>query len=384
MKPLKTITAIIALIFLMGATNLFAQTWGDEKDENEKDTPSERHWFWDWLFDDTNLIHFDQLGEPPVVNVYDDMVMKINLSKEWRFSIGDNEKWASPAHNDQNWEHINVPSDWENEGFNGYDGFAWYRIQFDGTELSQNQTHFLILGFIDDVDETYVNGHLIGQSGRYPPRFRTAYNSNRKYQIPPEAINFNGENVIAIRVYDERLNGGIISGSPGIYAAQGSEELLQDLYGQWKFKKYSYGSSSYYQKDYDDTNWESILVPSFWDNQGYRSFDGTAWYRKHFKLTFTPEQGKTYYLILGKIDDFDITYLNGKEIGRTDDGLDFGESKSYQRLRIYKIPNDLLDTYGNNVIAVKVHDFGAEGGIYNGPIGIIEQESITKLLRNHN
>ncbi len=372
------ITTTVALIIFMGATNLFAQEEGEER----LDTEPERHWFWDWLFDDTNPIHFDQWGEPPVVNIYEDVVMKINLSTHWKFNIGDNIKWALPTHSDQSWEHIRVPSDWENDGFNGYDGYAWYRIHFDGTVLNKNQTHFLILGFIDDVDETYINGKLIGSSGRFPPRFRTAYNSNRKYHIPAETINYKGDNVIAIRVYDEQLSGGLVSGRPGIYASQGSEDLLQDLYGQWKFKKNN--ESTYSQKNYDDDDWENILVPSFWDNQGYRSFDGTAWYRKYFKLNVKLELGKTYYLVLGKIDDFDITYLNGKEIGRTDDGRDFGESQSYRQIRFYEIPEGLLDKNENNVIAVKVHDLGGEGGIYKGPIGIVEESGITRILRQSN
>ncbi len=376
------ITTTVALIIFMGATNLFAQTWGDEKDENEKDMPTDKLWFWDWLFDDTNPIHFDPMGEASTVDVYDDVVMKINLSTHWDFSIGDNTKWALQDYNDANWEKIRVPSDWENDGFNGYDGYAWYRIHFDGTVLNKKHTHFLILGFIDDVDETYLNGNMIGRSGSFPPRYRTAYNSNRRYHIHNESINFNGDNVVAVRVYDEQLNGGIVSGKPGIYATQGSEELLQDLYGQWKFKKFS--DRAYSQKEYNDDHWENILVPSFWDNQGYRSFDGTAWYRKHFKLNFKLEPSKTYYLVLGKIDDFDITYLNGKEIGRTDDGRDFGESQSYRQIRFYEIPEGLLDLSANNVIAVKVHDFGGEGGIYKGPIGIIEEASLTRLLRSKN
>lgn len=378
MTVFKNIFFTVALICFMGATNLFAQ----EKGEERLDPEPERHWFWDWLFDDTNLIHFDPMGEPPTVNVYDDVVMKINLSTHWNFNIGDNEKWASQNYNDSNWEKIKVPSDWENDGFHGYDGYAWYRIHFDGTLLNKNQTHFLILGFIDDIDETYLNGHMIGRSGSFPPRYRTAYNSNRRYHIPNEAINFNGDNVIAVRVFDEHLSGGIVSGRPGIYASEGSEELLQDLYGTWKFKKYN--DRSYSQINIDDDHWEDILVPSYWDNQGYRSYDGTAWYRKQFNLNFKPEVGKTYYLLLGKIDDFDITYLNGKEIGRTDDGKDFGDSQSYRQLRMYEIPKGLLNMTGENVIAVKVHDFGGEGGIYKGPIGIIEQESVTRILRRNN
>lgn len=374
-KLLKITTQFVALIILLGATNLCAQERGEER----TDVESERHWFWNWLYGE---ISNDGIDQSIATDVYENVNLKMNLSMHWRFSIGDNKSWASPTYNDNNWEKIKVPSDWENDGFNGYDGYAWYRIHFDGTMLNKSITHFLILGIIDDVDETYLNGHMIGRSGSFPPRYRTAYNSNRKYHIPDEAINFNGDNVIAVRVYDEHLSGGIVSGKPGIYTSEGSEELLQDLYGTWKFQKYN--DRSYSQIELEDDHWEDILVPAYWDNQGYRSFDGTAWYRKQFSLNFKPEAGKTYYLLLGRIDDFDITYLNGKEIGRTDDGKDYGQSKSYKKLRLYEIPKGLLNEDDKNIIAVKVHDFGNGGGIYQGPIGIIEQESVTKFLRSNN
>src|SRR5690606_33114607 len=54
----------------------------------------------------------------------------INFDGTWKFSIGDDKTWASENYNDENWETIKVPSSWENEGFHGYDGYAWYRKHF--------------------------------------------------------------------------------------------------------------------------------------------------------------------------------------------------------------------------------------------------------------
>ena len=55
----------------------------------------------------------------------------LDLSGKWKFSIGDDSAWASPDYNDWEWEEIKVPSSWENEGFHGYNGFAWYRKSFE-------------------------------------------------------------------------------------------------------------------------------------------------------------------------------------------------------------------------------------------------------------
>ncbi|HPR00298.1 MAG TPA: beta galactosidase jelly roll domain-containing protein [Saprospiraceae bacterium] len=332
-----------------------------------------RNWFMEWLLGEKS----DQGSQ----NIYGDLIRKINLNSDWKFSIGDNLNWASPAYVDNKWERIRVPARWENEGFNGYDGYAWYRVHFDGRELNRRDAHILSPGFIDDVDETYLNGTLIGKSGAFPPRFRTAYNSDRSYFMPNELINFNGDNVIAIRVYDETLDGGIIGGNPGIYAQEQSDAVEQGFYGPWKFT--TSNNPDCVRPDFNDTKWESVLVPNFWDNQGYRSYDGTAWYRKVFRLSFTPLKTQSYYLVLGKIDDFDVTYLNGQKIGETNDGRPFGESQSFSALRIYPIPAGLLNTTGNNVIAVKVTDIGKDGGIYQGPVGIVEASGITKILRSN-
>ena len=93
----------------------------------------------------------------------------INLNTKWKFAIGDYQKWASPTLNDDDWETISVPSEWENQGFPGYDGYAWYRTEFTLDAIYENDNIYLNLGYIDDVDEVYINGILVGFSGSFPP-----------------------------------------------------------------------------------------------------------------------------------------------------------------------------------------------------------------------
>jgi sialate O-acetylesterase len=87
-------------------------------------------------------------------------------------------------------------------------------------------------------------------------------------------------------------------------------------------------------------------------------------------------------LLLGKIDDIDEAYLNGVLIGSTGeikenhDEINF--SDEYQSLRGYFIPDDLIINDGLNVIAVRVYDGWRDGGIYDGPVGLITQENYTK------
>ena len=109
--------------------------------------------------------------------------------------------------------------------------------------------------------------------------------------------------------------------------------------------------------DYNDEHWRSIKTPMYWENQGYIDIDGIGWYRKDVKLT--EEQTKANLTLhLGKIDDSDITFFNGIEIGKT-------EGK-YDKERVYTIDKKYLKP-GRNVIAVRVHDTGGNGGMWGDP-----------------
>ncbi|MFM8742138.1 MAG: beta galactosidase jelly roll domain-containing protein [Cytophagales bacterium] len=301
----------------------------------------------------------------------------IGLEGNWKFHIGDKSAWSDPLFDDDSWETIQVPSPWEDEGFNGYDGFAWYRKKFDGSKLSKENTYYLNMGYIDDCDEVFINGQLIGVSGTMPPKFKTAYQTERKYSIPNEVLRFNSTNVIAIRVFDVTLGGGIIDGDIGIYKSPKSKMIL-DLSGIWQFAKTSN------QKALEaDAEWNKIMVPSAWEHQGYHKYDGYAWYRRTFSLPADfSEKDDEIVLIVGKIDDFDKTYVNGKLVGQTNDGEGYGWSRSYEKLRVYKIPDGLLKKNAANVIEVLVKDMGNVGGIYEGPVGISTRTAYERYFKN--
>jgi len=86
-------------------------------------------------------------------------------------------------------------------------------------------------------------------------------------------------------------------------------------------------------------------------------------------------------LLLGKIDDFDQTYFNGKLIGSTNDRKPFGASMSFSRIRVYNLPPELIRVGQTNTIAVRVLDIGNIGGIYEGPVGILPKSQLSKYLK---
>jgi sialate O-acetylesterase len=136
-----------------------------------------------------------------------------------------------------------------------------------------------------------------------------------------------------------------------------------DLRGIWSFQT---------GKKISNNKWEEVMLPKPWQNQGHRRYDGYAWYSRTFNL---PEHlyGKDLVFVGGKIDDFDVVYINGQKIGETNDHRPFGASGSYSVLRVYTIPSNVL-WRGENTITIMVEDIGNIGGMYEGPVGITTRE----------
>lgn len=307
--------------------------------------------------------------------------MVLNLSGKWKFSLGDNPEWKETKFDDSEWDKVYVPSPWENQGFHGYDGYAWYRTSFDLNSEFKNRDIYLVLGYVDDVDQTYINGNLIGVSGGFPNNYRTAYNAFRKYYIPREYLNYEGENVLAVRVYDSELDGGITNGKVGLYTYENNLEPDINLSGLWQFKT---GDDSLFLKN-KNSNDEivNLMVPAHWDIQGYQDYDGFAWYKKSFLL---PKEyvGKNLILLLGKIDDIDQTFVNGIFVGSTGKWnfkttpTEFNANYEYLSDRVYSVPQKILKPGEINTIVVRVYDGYRDGGIYEGPIGLITQGNYKK------
>ncbi|MDB5130775.1 MAG: protein of unknown function acetylesterase [Mucilaginibacter sp.] len=111
------------------------------------------------------------------------------------------------------------------------------------------------------------------------------------------------------------------------------------------------------ESGFDDSAWQKMIVPAYWEQAGVPDYDGTMWFRKKVVIP-AAWAGKDLKLNMGGIDDYDVSYFNGAEIGHT-------ESFFYKRS--YTIPGSLVKA-GENTIAVRVFDNGGLGGINKGPL----------------
>jgi sialate O-acetylesterase len=139
----------------------------------------------------------------------------VNLAGIWKFNRGDHLLWMQPAFNDETWTEHKVPLAWSQNGLQDYDGFGWYRVSFIASRSWEGTNLTLELGRIDDVDEVYLNGVLIGSMGPVPGRnqpgiINSQWSIVRRYRIPEGLLRYGKSNVLAVRVYDDRLDGGLM------------------------------------------------------------------------------------------------------------------------------------------------------------------------------
>jgi hypothetical protein len=101
-----------------------------------------------------------------------------------------------------------VPMEMESYGGGWADanGEAVFRKTIDVPASMVGKDLELHLGVIDDFDETYFNGQLVGKIDK---NFHEFWGYERKYNVPASLVK-PGENVIAIRVYDKYGNGGLL------------------------------------------------------------------------------------------------------------------------------------------------------------------------------
>lgn len=92
--------------------------------------------------------------------------------------------------------------------------FQTFEKQFVLSSDLKKLTFGLYLPRIDDVDEVYINGELIGRTGKFLPSFESGFRYPRLYLIPSDLINFNQFNQIKIKTNSSRNLPGVQTKAP--------------------------------------------------------------------------------------------------------------------------------------------------------------------------
>ncbi|MGA2255582.1 MAG: glycoside hydrolase family 2 TIM barrel-domain containing protein [Thermoguttaceae bacterium] len=146
--------------------------------------------------------------------------------------------------------------------------------------------------------------------------------------------------------------------------------ILSIVEGKWQFHR---GDNTEWKKPTIKADgWETVQLPNWWnDHSGYNDQHCFGWYRRTIQIP-QDMQGKTILLSLGKIDDSDETFLNGKKIGATGQ-MPPHYSTAWETSRLYKIDAKLVRA-GENVVAVRVYNGEGKGGMYEAGTTTIQTE----------
>lgn len=129
----------------------------------------------------------------------------VSLPKECKFKIGDDLNWANQSFNDADWASRQLGASMQvTEIKNNI--YVWFRIKIVIPSamklLAEKENGIqLQLGKIDDVDQTFFNGKILGQTGSFPPNYNSKSLTDRFYIIPLDEVQWDKENVIALRIF---------------------------------------------------------------------------------------------------------------------------------------------------------------------------------------
>ena len=115
-------------------------------------------------------------------------------------------------------------------------------------------------------------------------------------------------------------------------------------------------------------DWKDIEIPNPLERVYGEASDGSYWFAREIEIP-SSLAGKPMEFKATSLDDHDITYFNGVEIGRT------GEEtpNPFDTPRAYKIPANLVKA-GKNVISIRIFDSAHAGGIFPEKIFLLAND----------
>ena len=186
------------------------------------------------------------------------------LPQEARFKTGDNMVWANPLFNDADWNSRRLGTSWK-DTVTKENIYVWFRIKTvipSGmkTQAEKENGLLLHLGKIDDADQTFFNGRLIGQSGSFPPDFKTNWQEDRVYIIPVNEVLWDKENVISVRIF--------------------SPDSWVGMYeGPYKYGPIQWSDFISAEQSISETTNKGFITKAKFTNRGHSPFNGTIKYR---------------------------------------------------------------------------------------------------------
>lgn len=362
--------------------------------------------------------YYHYANTPPVIPYAYEEVAEVPM--QWKFRLEADgsypqrhRAYSTLDFDDADWATINIGQAYEDQGYAGYDGWAWYRATFAVVADSVRPVLMAFGGLGSKDALVYVNGHLVGR--RYDQ-----WNRPFILDISDHVVR-DGENAVALYLHDDFGMGGVYglinvhqptdevdteafatnrggylemvewngwpvfkahlaSGQPYSRYARRPPRIpyaynpVAAVPGQWKFRLHTehHQDPALGRVDFDDSDWDAINIGQAWEDQSYIGYDEGAWYRAQIEVD--AEEDRPVHLAFGGVDNEAYVYVNGSFVGEhhgwnTPFILDISEAIHYK---------------SQNTVAVWVYDGANMGGIF-GTIEVIQptvKENLDRYLAN--
>jgi len=152
-----------------------------------------------------------------------------------------------------------------------------------------------------------------------------------------------------------------------LHHALGAADWI-DLSEAWRFQPdpQNVGSAEEWQlPELDDEAWAVLTAGTRWEDQGFPSVDGYAWYRRSVNVP-AAWQAEKVWLVLGAVNDSCVVFCNGQQVNS------FGDHTEHSVASVSLIVelSGALRYGAENLLAIQVFDWGASGGLWRPPCAL--------------
>lgn len=330
------------------------------------------------------------IGTLPILNVDSlqrvrETAVKKNIEKlQPKFpQDSDLQLWKDKTFDDSRWPQMKLPGNWEQQQLSDVDGVVWFRRKFDLTGAEAGRPVELHLGKIDDSDETYVNGVLVGKT-------ELKAGEKRIYNIPCGLL-IDGSNSIAVRVTD-------VWGGGGFYGDETDMKLVinqvdsKKLDGLWSFQVEKISPQSY---NVSPNHYPSLLYNGMIHPLINLPIKGVIWYQGENNAGRAHEYRRSFPLLISdwrnqwNQGDFPFYFVQLSSFiaggGNSKKGSSWAELREAQAMTLNNMPQtgmavtvDIGETndihpknkqdVGKRLAANALHFTYQKNGSYRGPV----------------
>ncbi len=240
----------------------------------------------------------------------------IAFNPQWKFITGDSAVYKNPSFNDSAWADIDMNKIWEEQGYDPYDGYAWFRTKIIIPSSLRDKSFLkdslrIFLGKINNFDQSFLNGKILGVNGKNMPADAVLDTSfihapsnywdlERRYTLAADdpRILWDKENVFAVRVYDEGGQGGMYTGNQELSMTSVKEYLKFDNGS----KPFEFEGQNL-KKSFAVTNRSaSLTLQGNFTIDAQGKLDSSSLYHINERLILKPHESKTYEISLKQLD----------------------------------------------------------------------------------